>query len=64
MPLLERIITSFSPLTYLVDLMKYSLQGVNYYPTLLNLAVLIAFTIIFSIAGIKLQEKTLPARFS
>ncbi|MBS7643784.1 ABC transporter permease [Candidatus Bathyarchaeota archaeon] len=56
------IIASGSPLTYLTDLLRYSYSGSSYYPVLLDLSVLLAFTALFFLAAVKLHEKTLPRR--
>jgi len=51
-------IAIFSPLTYTMDIVKYSLQGTH--PIIMDIVPLILFTIIFFIASI--HEANIPHR--
>lgn len=62
LPTWGRAISSASPLTYLIDLLRYCFQGGNQYPALLDVAILATFTVAFLIAAIKLHERSLPKR--
>lgn len=62
MPSWSRILASISPLTYFVDLTRYSTQQANYFPITVDFAALIIFTLVFLTAAIKIHEKTLPRR--
>ncbi|MDI6881897.1 MAG: ABC transporter permease [Methanothermobacter sp.] len=55
-------IALFSPLTYLMDIVRYSMQGVHTYPLIIDIVSLLLFTIIFFIASIKLHEANIPHR--
>jgi len=59
-----RIIASVSPLTYFIDLINHCTQGTNFYPVYVDFTALIAFTLLFLIAAIKIHEKTLPQRLA
>jgi ABC-2 type transport system permease protein len=59
-----KIVASVSPLTYFTDLARYAIDGVSAYPVQVDLAVLVAFTLIFLIGSVKLHEKFMPKRFS
>ncbi len=57
-----RIISSFSPLTYFVDLIEYCIRGSSYYSIYIDILALIAFSLIFLIIAIKVHERTMPQR--
>lgn len=57
-----RMVASFSPLTYFVDLVRYCIQGSSFYPPLLDLIVLTCFALGFFFASVKLHERSLPKR--
>ncbi|MEM3824300.1 MAG: ABC transporter permease [Candidatus Bathyarchaeia archaeon] len=59
-----RIIASFSPLTYFTDLARQLILEKGYYPLALDLLMIVIFAVIFSLAAIKLHEKTLTKRLS
>jgi len=59
-----RAISSVSPLTYFIDLARYSITGTSYYSISLDLAVLLFFAIAFLLVSIKLHERFLPQRLS
>lgn len=59
-----KALASLSPLTYITDLCRYSIQGntSNYYPVVLDISALIIFLVIFMVAAVKLHERSLPKR--
>jgi ABC-2 type transport system permease protein len=59
-----RIIASLSPLTYFTDLTRQLILEKGYYPLALDLLMIVIFAVIFSLAAIKLHEKTLTKRLS
>jgi ABC-2 type transport system permease protein len=62
LPVWGRAISSISPLTYFTDLARYSIQGTSYYPIAVDILVLIAFTVAFLFAAIKIHEHTILKR--
>jgi ABC-type multidrug transport system permease subunit len=62
MPPLGKTIASFSPLTYLTDLLEYFIQGTSYYPVALDITILLIFTVLFLATAIKLHERILSKR--
>jgi len=64
LPLWGQVLASLSPLTYITDLCRYSLQGdtYNYYPIIVDISALVVFLVIFFVAAIKLHERSLPKR--
>jgi ABC-2 type transport system permease protein len=59
-----RIISSFSPLTYFIDLVEYCIRGVSYYTIYVDILALIAFSLIFLAIAIKVHERTMPQRLT
>lgn len=55
-------IAIFSPLTYTMDIVRYSMQGIHTYPLIIDMGFLLLSTIIFFIASIKLHEANIPHR--
>jgi ABC-2 type transport system permease protein len=64
LPTWGRAISSISPLTYFIDLARYSTTGISYYSVTVDLAVLVLFTMLFLLISIKLHERFLPQRLS
>jgi ABC-2 type transport system permease protein len=64
MPYWGRVIASFSPLTYFVNLVNYCVQKNSFYPLFMDFVALLAFTMLFLIVAIKIHEKTLPERLA
>jgi ABC-2 type transport system permease protein len=62
MPLWGKSVSLISPLTYFVDLARYSIQGNSYYPIALDFAVIIAFTLTFLVAAVKIHKRTMQKR--
>jgi ABC-2 type transport system permease protein len=59
-----RAIASISPLTYFTDMVRQLFINKGFYPLAVDFLTLIAFTIVFVFAAIKLHEKTLTKRIS
>ncbi|MEM3601176.1 MAG: ABC transporter permease [Candidatus Bathyarchaeia archaeon] len=59
-----KAIASISPLTYYTDMTRQLLLRKGFYPLALDFLVIIAFTVAFASAAIKLHEKTLAKRLS
>jgi ABC-2 type transport system permease protein len=57
-------IASISPLTYFTDMIRQLFLNRGFYPLAIDFLAVIAFTIAFAIAAIKLHEKTLTKRLS
>lgn len=62
MPFWGKVVASFSPLTYFTDLTRYSLGDGSYYPIILDLMVIVVFTIIFFGLAVKIHKRTMPMR--
>jgi ABC-2 type transport system permease protein len=58
-----KFLSFFSPLTYYTDLTRYSIQGVNYFPPLINLIIISGFAIVFFVISVKWHKKSLSKRF-
>jgi ABC-2 type transport system permease protein len=58
------VIASISPLTYFTDMVRQLFLNKGFYPLALDFLAVIAFAIAFTIAAIKLHEKTLTKRLS
>ena len=64
MPAWGQTIASASPLTYFIDLARFSTTGISYYSLPTDLAVMAVFTLLFLVVSIKLHERFLPQRLS
>jgi ABC-2 type transport system permease protein len=64
LPPLGTAIASISPLTYFTDMVRQLFLSRGFYPLALDFTAVIAFTIAFALAAIKLHEKTLTKRLS
>jgi ABC-2 type transport system permease protein len=62
MPPWGRLISLFSPLTYLTDLMRYSVQGISYYPIFLDFAAIILFTVVFMALSMVIHARNMSKR--
>jgi ABC-2 type transport system permease protein len=62
LPEVARGISFISPLTYFTDLARCAMGGTSYYSPLINLPVIIAFTVVFWIVAVSLHSRTLPRR--
>ena len=62
MPLWGRIIAYLSPLTYFVDLTRFSVQGVSQISPALDATILIIFTVLFFYTAVKMHERSFPQR--
>ncbi|BAI61940.1 ABC transporter permease protein [Methanocella paludicola SANAE] len=64
MPEWGRLVSYFSPLTYYTDLVRYSIDGVSYFPILVDFTAIAVFTVVFMFAAIKIHEKVLTRRLT
>jgi len=48
--------------THFTDLARYAVGGPSYYPALVNLLVIIGFTVVFWVVAVSLHNRTLPKR--
>jgi ABC-2 type transport system permease protein len=62
LPVLGKIISAISPLTYFTDLARYSVKGTSYYPIAVDILALITFTVAFLFVAIKIHERTILKR--
>ncbi len=62
LPAVAKGISFISPLTYFTDLARSAMGGTSYYPPLINLLVIVAFTVAFWIVAVSLHSRTLPKR--
>jgi hypothetical protein len=45
-----------------VDIATYSINGIAYYPVLIDLVILIGFAVLFLGMSVKLHERNMPKR--
>jgi ABC-2 type transport system permease protein len=57
-----RAIAYISPLTYFTDIARHSIQHQGHLPIMVDLAVLLAFTVLFLVVSMRLHQKTMPRR--
>jgi ABC-2 type transport system permease protein len=62
MPAWGLVLAVCSPLTYFTDLVRYSFTDAHYFPVLLDLAVLAAFMLVFTVVTMVLHKRTMPRR--
>jgi len=62
LPAWGQAIAYISPLTYFTDIARNSIQGHSQLPIAVDLAALLAFTILFLTVAMKLHQKTMPKR--
>ena len=62
LPAVARGISFISPLTYFTDLARGAMGGTSYYPALINLLVIVVFTVVFWVVAVTLHSRTLPKR--
>ena len=61
---LPAVILSFlSPLTFLIDLFRYCVDGQNYFPFYISLLILVLWITILFLANAYFHKKTMPKRF-
>ncbi len=63
LPGLGRLIARFSPLTYTVDILRYSFHQQHQFSISLSLGILFIFTVIFLSLGMILHKRNLSDRF-
>ena len=57
------VLSCFSPLTFLIDLFRYCVDGHSFFPYQIDLLVLVLWIIVFFIANGYFHRKTMPKRF-
>jgi len=57
------IASYISPLTYYIDLVRNSVQGIGHFNPVVNLAILLGFGVLFFIIAIKWHKRSLSKRF-
>jgi ABC-2 type transport system permease protein len=62
LPVWGKTVSSISPLTYFMDLAGYCIQGKSYFPIEMDLALLMAFGIVFFVTAVKIHERTMQKR--
>ena len=62
LPAWGQAIAYISPLTYFTDIGRSCIQGQGHLPPAVDLAVLIAFTVLFLLLATKLHRRTMPRR--
>jgi ABC-2 type transport system permease protein len=62
MPIWGRTISLLSPLTYMTDLIRYSIQGSSYYPVMLDFSAIAIFTVIFMALAMVIHIRNMPKR--
>jgi ABC-2 type transport system permease protein len=62
LPAWGRAVSYISPLTYFVDISRHLMQGAGQLPMLLDFALLLAFTVAFTVLAIVLHQRTMPRR--
>ena len=62
LPAWGQAIAYISPLTYFTDIARGCVQGRGHLPPAVDLAVLIAFTVLFLLLTTKLHQRTMPRR--
>jgi ABC-2 type transport system permease protein len=62
LPTWGQAIAYISPLTYFTDIARISMQGQGHLPIAADLLALLAFTLLFCFAALKLHRRTMPRR--
>jgi ABC-2 type transport system permease protein len=62
LPTWGQAIAYISPLTYFTDIARISMQGQGHLPIAVDLLALLAFTLLFTIAALRLHRRTMPKR--
>ncbi len=64
LPWYARALSAISPLTYMVDALRYSVSMRGYFPLWLDLIVMLLFSLIFFFSGVAVHKKVLEKRFT
>ncbi len=64
LPWYARAISTISPLTYLVDALRYSTNIPGYFPLWLDFIALLIFALIFFFGGVAIHKRVLEKRFT
>jgi ABC-2 type transport system permease protein len=62
LPTWGQAIAYISPLTYFTDIARISMQGQGHLSIAVDLLALLAFTLLFIFAGMRLHRRTMPRR--
>jgi ABC-2 type transport system permease protein len=62
LPAWGQVIAYISPLTYFTDIVRNCIQGRGHLSVVVDLLVLLAFTILFLVVALKMHQKTMPKR--
>ncbi|MBN2072904.1 MAG: ABC transporter permease [Actinobacteria bacterium] len=62
LPLWGRVLSYISPLTYLTDLVRYCINGENYFYIWIDFIALLIFSLFFYILAVKLHQRNIPRR--
>jgi ABC-2 type transport system permease protein len=62
LPTWGQAIAYISPLTYFTDIARISMHGQGHLPIAVDLLALLAFTLLFTIAALRLHRRTMPKR--
>jgi len=62
LPAWGQAIAYISPLTYFTDIARISMQGQGHLPIAVDMLVLLAFTLVFLLAAMRLHRRTMPRR--
>ena len=64
LPWYARAVSAISPLTYLVDSLRYSTNIRGYFPLWLDFLALLIFALLFFFSGVAIHKKVLEKRFT
>ncbi len=64
LPWYARFISTISPLTYLVDSLRYSVNMKGYFPLWLDFLLMFIFALLFFFSGVAVHKKMLEKRFT
>jgi ABC-2 type transport system permease protein len=62
MPYWGQTIASISPLTYFIDLIRYTINGTSYYSIQIDFIAIILFTVTFFFLAVQLHKRTIFKR--
>ncbi len=64
LPWYARAVSAISPLTYMVDALRYSVSMHGYFPLWLDLIAMLFFSLIFFFSGVVIHKRVLEKRFT
>jgi ABC-2 type transport system permease protein len=62
MPFWGLVLSVFSPLTYITDIVRYSFTDTHFFPVWIDVAALGVFTLVFTVGTMYLHKRTMPKR--